>query len=76
MQEELARIWNEENVTMLMVTHDLEEAVYLADRVLILPREKGRAARLIDIDLPRPRARSESGFVRHREALMREFGLH
>ena len=41
---------------MIMVTHDLEEAVYLADRVLILPRIKGRAARLIDIDLPRPRS--------------------
>ncbi|WP_189510102.1 MULTISPECIES: ABC transporter ATP-binding protein [unclassified Mesorhizobium] len=76
MQEELARIWNEQNVTMVVVTHDLEEAIYLADRVLILPREKGGAARLIDVDLPRPRERSESRFVRYREALLREFGLH
>ncbi|MDX8522104.1 ABC transporter ATP-binding protein [Mesorhizobium dulcispinae] len=76
MQEELARIWSEENVTMVVVTHDLEEAIYLADRVLILPKEKGGAARLIDIDLPRPRDRSESRFVRHREELLREFGLH
>jgi ABC-type nitrate/sulfonate/bicarbonate transport system ATPase subunit len=76
MQEELARIWSEENVTMVMVTHDLEEAIYLADRVLVLPKEKSRAARLIDIDLPRPRDRSESRFVRYREELLREFGLH
>src|SRR5262245_24339613 len=76
MQEELARIWSEENVTMVMVTHDLEEAVYLADRVLILPKEKGKAARLIDIDLPRPRLRSEGRFVRFREELLAEFGLH
>ncbi|TIS52968.1 MAG: ABC transporter ATP-binding protein, partial [Mesorhizobium sp.] len=76
MQEELARIWNEENVTMVVVTHDLEEAIYLADRVLILPKEKGGAARLIDVDLPRPRDRSESRFVRYREELLREFGLH
>ncbi|TPI86577.1 ABC transporter ATP-binding protein [Mesorhizobium sp. B2-8-9] len=76
MQEELARIWSEENVTMVMVTHDLEEAIYLADRVLILPREKGGAARLIDVDLPRPRERSESRFVRYREELLSEFGLH
>lgn len=76
MQEELARIWNEENVTMVMVTHDLEEAIYLADRVLILPKEKGGAARLINVDLPRPRERSESRFVRYREELLREFGLH
>ena len=76
MQEEIARIWSEEKVTMVIVTHDLEEAVYLADRVLVLPREKGGAARLIDIDLPRPRDRSESRFVRYREELLKEFGLH
>lgn len=76
MQEELARIWREENVTMITVTHDLEEAVYLADKVLVLPREKGKAAKLIEIDLDRPRDRSESRFVRYREILLREFGLH
>jgi sulfonate transport system ATP-binding protein len=76
MQEELVRIWREEKVTMIMVTHDLEEAVYLADRVLVLPKERGAAVRLIDIDLPRPRDRSESRFVRFREELLREFGLH
>ena len=76
MQEELARIWREERVTMILVTHDLEEAVYLADRVLILSKEKGGRAREIDIDLPRPRNRSEARFVRFREQLLNEFGLH
>ncbi|RWL17050.1 MAG: ABC transporter ATP-binding protein [Mesorhizobium sp.] len=75
-QEELARIWSEENVTMVMVTHDLEEAIYLADRVLNLPREKGGTARLVEVELPRPRDRSEGRFVRYREGLLREFGLH
>ncbi|KAA3451460.1 sulfonate ABC transporter ATP-binding protein [Mesorhizobium sp. SARCC-RB16n] len=75
MQEELARIWSEDNVTMVMVTHDLEEAIYLANRVLVLPKEKNGAVRLVDIDLPRPRDRSESRFVRYREQLLREFGL-
>ena len=55
MQEELARIWREENVTMILVTHDLEEAIYLADRVLILPKEQDGRRREIEIDLPRPR---------------------
>lgn len=76
MQEELVRIWREENVTMIMVTHDLEEAIYLADRVLVLPKEKGGVARVIDVDLPRPRDRSEIRFVKYREELLREFGLH
>ncbi len=76
MQEELARIWREENVTMILVTHDLEEAVYLAGRVLVLPKEKGGRIRDIRIDLLRPRNRSESRFVKFRQELLAEFGLH
>ncbi len=45
MQEELARIWREEGVTLILVTHDLEEAICLADRVLVLPKEKGAVPR-------------------------------
>ena len=76
MQDELARIWREQQVTMILVTHDLEEAIFLADRVLVMPREKGTPPRLIDIDLPRPRDRSEARFVAMRRRLMAEFGLH
>lgn len=76
MQEELARIWREEKVTMVLVTHDLEEAIYLADRVLVLPKEKGAVPRLIEIDIPRPRDRNEGSFVAMRRRLMAEFGLH
>jgi ABC-type nitrate/sulfonate/bicarbonate transport system ATPase subunit len=76
MQQELSRIWHEEKVTMILVTHDLEEAIYLADRVLVLPGAKGPGPRLIDINLPRPRDRSESTFVEKRRRLMAEFGLH
>jgi sulfonate transport system ATP-binding protein len=76
MQQELTRIWRDEDVTTILVTHDLEEAIYLADRILILPREKNAASRLIEIDLPRPRDRSSPQFVRHREELLNLFGLH
>ncbi|OCP05745.1 MULTISPECIES: ABC transporter ATP-binding protein [unclassified Ensifer] len=76
MQQELARIWRDEDVTTVLVTHDLEEAIYLADRILILPREKEGEPRLIEIDLPRPRDRSAPDFVRHREELLSIFGLH
>lgn len=76
MQEELSRIWREEMVTMILVTHDLEEAIYLADRVLVLSRERGTPPRLIEVDLPRPRDRNEPGFVEMRKRLMAEFGLH
>ena len=76
MQEELARIWREELVTMILVTHDLEEAIYLGDRVLVLAREHGARPRLIDVSIPRPRDRSEAAFVAMRRRLMAEFGLH
>ncbi|PKQ12663.1 MAG: sulfonate ABC transporter ATP-binding protein [Alphaproteobacteria bacterium HGW-Alphaproteobacteria-1] len=76
MQEELTRIWHEEKVTMVLVTHDLEEAIFLADRVLVLPGNKGDAIRLIDVDLPRPRDRNDTAFVGYRRQLMAGFGLH
>lgn len=76
MQEELTRIWREEKVTMILVTHDLEEAIYLADRVLVLAKERGARPRLIDVDLARPRDRNEAAFVAMRRRLMAEFGLH
>ena len=75
MQQELSRIWQEEGVTMILVTHDLEEAIFLADRVLVLPGEKGATPKLIPVDLPRPRQRSESRFVEMRRRLMAQFGL-
>lgn len=75
MQEELARIWREEKVTMILVTHDLEEAIYLADNVLVLPKGNGALPRLIKVDLPRPRDRNESRFVSIRRRLMAEFGM-
>ncbi len=76
LQEELARIWQDERVTMILVTHDLEEAIVLADRVLVLPRERGGRPRLIEVSLPRPRDRSEPDFVALRRRLMAELGLH
>ncbi|QRZ16163.1 ABC transporter ATP-binding protein (plasmid) [Paracoccus methylovorus] len=76
MQEELTRIWQEEGVTMVLVTHDLEEAIFLADRVLVMSRDRATPPRLIGNDLPRPRDRSHRDFVDMRRQLMAQFGLH
>jgi ABC-type nitrate/sulfonate/bicarbonate transport system ATPase subunit len=76
MQEELARIWREGKVTMILVTHDLEEAIYLADRILVLPKDKGAVPCLIEVNLTRPRDRSHAPFVELRRRLLAEFGLH
>lgn len=76
MQEELSRIWREEKVTMILVTHDLEEAIFLADHVLVLPKEKGAVPCVIEVNLHRPRDRSDPSFVEKRRHLMAQFGLH
>ena len=56
MARELARLWEQRRKTVVFVTHSIPEAVLLADRILVMSPRPGRIARVIDIDLPRPRA--------------------
>jgi len=55
MQAELLRIWNEAHKTVLFITHQIDEAIYLSDRVLVMSARPGRILADITIDLPRPR---------------------
>jgi len=58
MQTELIRIWDQGRKTVLFVTHQIDEAVFLSDRVLVFARRPGRVRETVTIDLPRPRALS------------------
>jgi ABC-type nitrate/sulfonate/bicarbonate transport system ATPase subunit len=56
MQDALARLWEQRRKTVLFVTHDAEEALYLADRIVVLSRRPGHVAAELPVDLPRPRS--------------------
>jgi sulfonate transport system ATP-binding protein len=75
MQRKLERIWQAYGVTMIMVTHDIEEAVYLADRIVVLSGGPNNVRRVIPVPLPRPKDRSSKQFGEIREALFQEFHL-
>ena len=66
MSVELHRIWQDTGKTVVFVTHDIQEAVYLADRVLVMTPRPGRIAEIVDVGLPRPRTsstRASPGFA-------------
>lgn len=74
MQNELLAIRDRERITTLLVTHDVEEAVFLADRVVVMAARPGRIKRIANIDLPRQRDRSSFEFHRLRQQLIAELG--
>jgi len=59
LQNDLLNIWERDRKTVLFVTHSVEEAVFLSDRVVMMTRSPGRIKQIIAIDLPRPRRRSQ-----------------
>ena len=73
LQQELRRLWQDEGITMVMVTHDIDEAVYLADRIVVLDARPGKVRRVQDVPLAHPRQRGSPGFVAIRDGLHADF---
>ena len=74
MQGELLRIWEKEHISALFVTHSVDEAVYLADRVVVLSARPGTVKEIFDITLPRPRVRTSPEANALRDSILKSLG--
>ena len=75
MRRELLRIWHAERKTILFVTHDIEESVQLADRIVVLSARPGRVRSIVDVDIPHPRDLSDPRYIKLRDQIFAEIGL-
>jgi ABC-type nitrate/sulfonate/bicarbonate transport system ATPase subunit len=75
MRVELLRIWEAEKKTIIFVTHDIEEAIQLADRVMVMSARPARIQRVVEIDIPHPRDLSSPRYLELRNGIFAEIGL-
>lgn len=71
MQDEILKIWKEKHMTVVMVTHDVDEAIYLSDKVVVMSPRPAKIEEIIDVKLARPRARSNPEFLRLRSEILK-----
>lgn len=73
MQKEIIRIWEQEKTTMIIITHDIDEAIYLGNRVVVMSEKPGVIKKVIPIKLARPRDRNSNDFAAYRRLVYEEF---
>src|SRR5436853_3756661 len=66
MQDEVLRLWQARRTTMLLVTHDIDEAIYMSDRIVIMTPRPGRIEQIIPVKMNRPRQRNSPEFLKLR----------
>ena len=75
MRSDLTRIWQSEGKTILFVTHDIEEAVQLADRVLVMSQRPATIQTVVPVELPRPRDLDSPGYLETRDRIFSAMGM-
>lgn len=75
MQDELLSMWREKNNMMIMVTHDIDEAIYMGTRVIVMGTKPGKLLEDIRIDLAYPRNRTKDSFIEYRNKIMYLLGI-
>jgi len=73
LHEELLKIWNAEGCSIALVTHDIDEAIFLADRIVVMSPRPGSIVEIIKVDLPRPRDRNSASFTFLRKRIFKRF---
>ncbi len=75
MQEEISAIWESQKKTIIFVTHDIEESVFLADRIVVMTPNPGKIKCIIDVPIARKRDRTSSDFIKIRDKVFTEFEM-
>ncbi|WP_087972090.1 ABC transporter ATP-binding protein [Oceanobacillus rekensis] len=75
LQDELLKIQEKAETTIVLVTHDIDEAIYLSDRVMVMSKEPGEIQRAVKIEIGKPRDRSGDDFQYYRKLILNEFHL-
>ena len=73
LQNEILKIWQKEKTTMIMVTHDIEEAIYLADKIIVMSSRPGKIKEIINVDIGKPRDRSSYDFATIKKRVYKHF---
>lgn len=75
LQDKLLELWHARGTTMILVTHDVDEAVYLSDRIVIMTPRPGKIEEVVEVNISRPRVRSGSDFVALRNLILEKLHL-
>ena len=75
LQEQLIGLWKRFENTIVFVTHDVDEAVFLADKIVILDKNPGRIAEIVEVDIERPRKRESDEFIKLQESIVNKLDM-
>lgn len=75
LQDIILKLWKERNTTMILVTHDVDEAIYLSDRIVIMSPRPGKIKEIIDVKFTRPRNRNSEEFLKLRGKILEKLNL-
>ncbi len=74
-QDKLLELWKKDGTTMILVTHDVDEAIYLSDRIVIMTPRPGQISEILDVHLQRPRQRGDAEFMALRKDILEKLHL-